>query len=674
MTGGASIRHKLVAVILTASLAPMLVGFALLARLDLRDLRRSMLETGALLAQLQVDHSVAELVFEDREASARTLARLSGVPSVVGAALYDREGRLFASYQRTLAQRPPARIAPSRPPVAEEFEGHIDFYRPSVHEGVRYGTLLLRLSTAPMDARRRAYLVGLLAVALGMAIMSLAAALAFERVVSRPILSLADVARRVTHEQSRSVRATKTSDDEIGLLADAFNEMLDGLDERQRERDRAQAALQQSEEAARYLAEATARLAESLDFDTTISLLVHLAVPALGDVAYVFLPEFDGALRQVAVRHRDPSIEKTLERTLRLVPAGDDATHPVLAAPRSTVATTSRLAGAPHADPFLRALSGLGIGSVLSLPLVSRGQLLGVLTCGRSGTTLYGAAEMALAQGLANRAAIAVENARLYRQAQEAIRVRSDFMAVASHELRTPITALQLNLQLLLRSDRAETLMLTNPKKLRSDLERVLKQVRRLGGLVENLLDVAHLSLGRLPLTLEDVDLAAVAAEVAARLEVLSAKSGSTLTIHAPTPVVGHWDLLRIEQIVTNLFSNAIKYGSGRPIDVTVEVAGGTARLLVRDEGIGIAPEDADRIFGAFERAVSVHHFGGLGLGLHITRELVESHAGTIRVTSKPGAGSLFVVELPLEGPRPPAPDAGTRSAAASDGEQLSAH
>ncbi|WP_232293259.1 sensor histidine kinase [Stigmatella aurantiaca] len=119
------------------------------------------------------------------------------------------------------------------------------------------------------------------------------------------------------------------------------------------------------------------------------------------------------------------------------------------------------------------------------------------------------------------------------------------------------------------------------------------------------------------------------------------------LELHAPAPVLGRWDRLRVEQVVTNLLTNALKYGAGRPVAVRVEGAGERARLTVKDQGIGIAEEDLARIFERFERAVSDRHYGGLGLGLYITRQIVEAFGGTVGVTSRPGMGSTFTLELP---------------------------
>jgi len=152
--------------------------------------------------------------------------------------------------------------------------------------------------------------------------------------------------------------------------------------------------------------------------------------------------------------------------------------------------------------------------------------------------------------------------------------------------------------------------------------------------------------MGRLDLDLEEIELGAVVADAVAQLEDEATQTGSSLTARG-TPVRGFWDRLRVSQVVTNLLSNAVKYGAGKPVEVTFGPSATGARLVVRDEGIGIDPAAQRQIFERFERAVSSRNYGGLGLGLYIVKRIVEAHGGTIRVESAPGAGAAFVVELP---------------------------
>ncbi len=244
------------------------------------------------------------------------------------------------------------------------------------------------------------------------------------------------------------------------------------------------------------------------------------------------------------------------------------------------------------------------------------------------------------------------ERARLWRKAQEEVRERDEFLSIASHELRTPITALQLQLQLLQRA--TQRIAGEAPGVLAPKLQSLQRQTRRLSLLVNELLDVSRMRLGRLELRYEPADLAEVAREAASQVEADVSRSGSRLAYDlAPAP--GRYDRLRVEQVVGNLLVNAGKFGEGKPVALRVRTDGEFAVLEVSDQGIGIAPEHQARVFERFQRAVPAQHFGGLGLGLYVARQIVEAHGGSIAVTSSAGAGATFTVRLPRE-PREPLP------------------
>jgi signal transduction histidine kinase len=299
-------------------------------------------------------------------------------------------------------------------------------------------------------------------------------------------------------------------------------------------------------------------------------------------------------------------------------------------------------------EQHARLLTATGVRSVIAAPMLVRGRTVGVLTfaTSRSGRR-YTAAELALLEDLAQRAALSVENARLYREAQDAIRLRDEFLSIASHELKTPLTPLSLKLQILASETRRQP-----DSPFRRAVEDYItvgaRQVKKFTELVNDLLDVARIAGGRLRLDLEEVELGALVREVVARYEPEAARAGSRLMLEqGPETVTGHWDRLRLEQVITNLVDNAIKYGAGKPIHITVDSDTHRARLRVKDEGIGIAPEHLSRIFQRFARAVSERHYGGLGLGLYITRTIVEAMGGSIQVESTPGLGATFTVVLP---------------------------
>jgi two-component system sensor kinase FixL len=245
--------------------------------------------------------------------------------------------------------------------------------------------------------------------------------------------------------------------------------------------------------------------------------------------------------------------------------------------------------------------------------------------------------------------------AELWRKAREEVRERDEFLSIASHELRTPVTALHLQLQLLRRS--AQRSRDSLPRLLVDKVETLERQTRRISALVNELLDVSRMRLGKLELRYEELDLAEVAREAVTHLHDELARSGSLLRASL-SPAPGRWDRLRVEQVIANLLVNAAKFGEGRPITLEVSTHGDRARVRVADHGIGIAAEHQSRVFDRFERAVPTHHFGGLGLGLYIVRQIAEAHGGEVRVDSAPGSGATFTVDLPREPPAMAARDA----------------
>jgi signal transduction histidine kinase len=233
---------------------------------------------------------------------------------------------------------------------------------------------------------------------------------------------------------------------------------------------------------------------------------------------------------------------------------------------------------------------------------------------------------------------------------QDSLRARDEFLSIASHELKTPLTPLLLNLQALQRSAQGTGAELS-AEALSLKIRSMERQVNRLHRLVDNFLDIARITGEGLKFDIEDVDLTHVVRDVATRLTDECAQAGCSLEIVLPELVIGRWDKLRLEQIANTLICNAIKYGPGKTIHVTVELETGWARLIVRDHGIGIAAEDQARIFERFERAVPTRYYGGFGLGLWIVRQVVEALGGAVRVSSEVAKGSTFTVALPLRQP-----------------------
>ncbi len=237
---------------------------------------------------------------------------------------------------------------------------------------------------------------------------------------------------------------------------------------------------------------------------------------------------------------------------------------------------------------------------------------------------------------------------RTEAELQRAVEMRDTFLSVASHELKTPLTALQLHAHRLQRGFGGGSAALS-PDRVEATAHKISEQTRRMARLIDDMLDVSRITAERLTLRREEVDFSSLVAEVVDRFGEEAARAGSPITLALDPWVIGHWDRMRLEQVTTNLLGNAIKYGAGRPIDVALRADPSTARLVVRDRGIGIAEEDQRRIFERFERAASERQYGGLGLGLWIVRRIVEALGGAIQVKSAPGEGAEFVVTLPRD-------------------------
>ncbi|XXY52046.1 AAA family ATPase [Sorangium sp. So ce269] len=389
-----------------------------------------------------------------------------------------------------------------------------------------------------------------------------------------------------------------------------------------------------AEQGERFLAEASHRLM-ALGYSATLESVAQLAVPDLADQCVIDMDLAPGAAEHATASAGVPA---------GLAGALMDALRPLAAASPSRPAVGD-LGAAP-------VLQQLGVHAFLRVPLRARDRRFGVMTLlATAPRRRYGPADLWLAQELASRAALALDNARLFAEAQEAIARRDEFLLVASHELKTPLTSLKMQAylveRLLPRYQRAEVA----PERIEAAFQVLNRQIARLGHLINELLDVTRLNAGRLTLVRAPVDLAALAREVVERMGQQLAAASCPTQLDLDGPVVGHWDSSRLEQVLINLLSNAMKYGAGGPIHVVARGHGDRALLAVRDHGIGIAESDQARIFERFERAVSVRNFGGLGLGLYIVRWIVASHGGTIRVESEPGAGATFIVELPLHVP-----------------------
>jgi signal transduction histidine kinase len=403
-----------------------------------------------------------------------------------------------------------------------------------------------------------------------------------------------------------------------------------------------------------FLAEVSALLDASLDYEPSFQKLARLVVPALADYCLIDEAEPNGGLRRIARAHADPEKEDLLYTNTLHPPEADDADlarHPVLRVIRTglpllvTDFTPEMVGVIAHDDDHKGRLARLNLRSYIIAPLAARGRVLGAITLAASDSERrYHAADVALVEEVARRAALAIDNARLYTLAQQAIRAREAVLAVVSHDLRNPLASILLNASMLLDLAPGGAL----EPWMEENLRQVVGSVEQTNRLITDLLDVSRMEeSGGLPLDRSQVDARTLVAVAVRMLQPLAAARGVSLEAEAgePLPVVADSD--RLVQVLWNLIGNAVKFtDAGGEVRVSAGRGGdGEAWFAVADTGIGIAPEHQPYVFDRFRQVAGDRR--GVGLGLPIARGIVEAHGGRIWLESEPGVGTTVRFTLP---------------------------
>jgi signal transduction histidine kinase/DNA-binding response OmpR family regulator len=423
---------------------------------------------------------------------------------------------------------------------------------------------------------------------------------------------------------------------------------------------REQAARAIAEEATRrssFLAEASTKLANSLDFEATSTSLLNLVVPALADLAGVTTKLEQGVgwhTEMIWVSPADSIIRSEgFDSTEGEANPLRDGVRKVLETGKAALLENLNVAYPPEehqpvTDQFVK--------TAAAIPLLARGRIIGALTLARgSSSHSFAPGDLALAEDLAGRAAVALDNARLYRDMQEADRQKNEFLAMLAHELRNPLAPIRSAVQVLL-SDRA------GPGQQQWSKEVISRQVQQMVRIVDDLLDVSRITRGKIILRTEPIDLRAVASEAVETSRPVIDQRRQELTVLLPDkPVHVQGDTARLAQVIANLLNNAAKYTEeGGHIWLVVGREGNEAVIRVRDTGVGVPSTMLSRIFEPFtqvDRSIDRSQ-GGLGIGLTLARRLIELHNGCISAESDgPGKGSEFTVRLPplpenVEAPR----------------------
>ncbi|HWW76735.1 MAG TPA: ATP-binding protein, partial [Pyrinomonadaceae bacterium] len=420
-------------------------------------------------------------------------------------------------------------------------------------------------------------------------------------------------------------------------------------------------ARQRGEERLRFLAEASRVLGSSLDYETTLAGLARLAVSALADYCLVDLVDDDGRVRRVAATHRDPALQPLAERLREYPPGQQPAGVPaVLRTGKPELMShvdDEAVARLARDEEHARVLGELGLKSFITVPLVARGRTIGALTFSSTRQRReYDEEDVAYAQEIAARAALAIENARLYGRAQEVNRAKDEFLATLSHELRTPLTPI-LGWTHMIRSGRLGSAEIAQGVRV------IEKNSQALSRLINDLLDMSSILSGKMRIERAPVELQAVVREAVETVRPQAAARRVSIEVEpgGGASVSLDGDRTRLVQVFWNLLNNAVKFSSeGGLVRVRVGAKDGTARVEVEDDGDGIAPEFLPHVFERFRQAdgSTTRTHGGLGLGLALVKSFVEAHGGSVAAESAgEGRGSRFTVRLPTlettERPRP---------------------
>ncbi len=409
---------------------------------------------------------------------------------------------------------------------------------------------------------------------------------------------------------------------------------------------RARTRVQQCSRRMIFLAKASRELGGTLDVDEVARRATALIVPTVADGVRLALCEEGRPPWIAALEYRTPEGRAALEAATRNPRARIGYMGGLAIDNRNSIlvpdVTRDKFVEAERRScyPDLpRTLEAIGVQSLLTVPLLSGDTSVGVLQLYGS-TRRFGLDDLEVAEEFAKHLSGAIANAQLHRRLEAALQAREEFIALAGHELRTPITALELSARQLLLRSRDEALL--------RPAERVAQLVRRLERLTSRMLDAAQISSG-VPFVCRraPTDLVVVARETADVHAPLAERSRCTIELRGDPSAVGQWDAQLLDTMLSCLLDNALKFGAGQPVEITVRSEDGTATVAVSDRGPGIPADRVASVFEPFERAAPARHYGGLGLGLFIARAIAEAHGGELAIDNRPGEGVTFTARLP---------------------------
>lgn len=402
-----------------------------------------------------------------------------------------------------------------------------------------------------------------------------------------------------------------------------------------------------------FLADLTSALISTVDPSQVINKVVDKALPFLADGCMVDLCE-NNQIQRLVSKHINPKIQVLMDELTTKFPPNLDSPQPTSRAIRMgtpelmEVVDHNIILRNTYNEEHAQIIKNIGIKSHIAVPLKIRGKILGAINLFVTGERAhFNQKDFSLAEEVARIASVAIENAKLYKEAKDAIQLRDDFISMASHELRTPITSMGLQLEVLRSLVDDITRNSDAPGLMKKFIESTNGQLQRLTRLVDDMLDISRISAGKLSLKIKVVNICDIVHGVVERFQDQLKNLNYEMNVDCPEKVMTSCDPDRIDQVITNFMTNAIRYGNKNPIHLKLHETGSEVIISIRDQGRGIHASDHERIFKRFERSHTSQDVNGLGLGLYINQQIVQEHGGRIELTSALGEGSTFTVYLP---------------------------
>ncbi len=640
-----SIKSKLIGIILIVSILAVGTGFTFVIINNIKTFKEDMVNNTIVNASLFGEYCVSPMTWEDKKGVAEILQRLKTLPSIMNGYVYDENGDLFAFYNRTGNEIIPPRL--DEKPAAI-FEGkYLHVVQPITYRGRMYGTIYLRSSTAVLDNKIKKHLITMIFLMVGLILISYFLAFRLQKILSIPILKLANVIQEISERGNFLVRVEKEGNDEIGALYDGFNEMMGHIQMRKQERDKAEEELRKHRERLEELVkERTSELEEKtkeLENEVAIRKLIDKKLRT--EKAYID-QLFESAQEAIVVVDKNSRALRVNREFLELFgytinevlgSSIDDLIAPKEYYDEAASVTKKILEGEKIGFETVRRRKDgtLFNVSVLASPIIVDDELVAIYGIYRDITKLKRAEE-------------ALVEAK--HTAESANRAKSDFLANMSHELRTPLNAI-IGFSQALQEQYFGAL---NKKQIDYIID-ILESGQHLLAMINDILDLSKIEAGKMELELSKVKIKDLLANSLIMIKERCFKHGISLDLHFSQDLDNLEfiaDERKLKQIMFNLLSNAAKFTpEGGEIKVEARREGKDFLISVSDTGIGIVSENQGKVFESFYQVNSKQEgkTPGTGLGLPLTKRLVEMQEGRIWMESEGKAkGSCFSFSVPI--------------------------